>query len=400
MKTQIKPYLWNAIDDSYTSGNYTHAIRDAMSVLTQVLRDKSGLDGDGDKLVGQALGFGPGKRPRIKVNKLQTETEQGVQKGLMLVLKGMYALVRNPRSHEKLEDDKQTADRIVLFIDYLLDFLGRSQQSFTVQGFLDMVADPFFVADPEYVTGLVDAIPVRKQGDSLIALYRAKSAKLASNFELVIRELVSRATETAIDDLISVVSEDLQMIDGAGPVALVIKVLPAELWPQIDRIPRLRVETMLLDQLQSAWYTPHSDHTNSPASTWIPYIAEHYLRKNQLRAVIISRLRAEDFDAHNIVARFFFQSSVLPKVFEEEDQISACVSAICDSLRSGNEFVKDCLLGWVAATPPEEWREEFISNLGDLTDPDNPEIYLADGTPLLGGFVSLPNPVGEDDIPF
>jgi uncharacterized protein (TIGR02391 family) len=110
LETQIKPELWTAIENSYTSGNYTHAIRDAMSVVTEVLQDKSGLDDDGDKLVGQALGFSENEQPRIKVNKLQTQTEQDVQRGLMFVLKGMYALIRNPRSHERLDDNRHTAN--------------------------------------------------------------------------------------------------------------------------------------------------------------------------------------------------------------------------------------------------------------------------------------------------
>ena len=79
LETHLKPELWAAIAHSYETGNYTHVIRDAMAVVTEVLRDKSGLDGDGDKLVGAALGFSQGKPPRIKINKLQTQTEQDME---------------------------------------------------------------------------------------------------------------------------------------------------------------------------------------------------------------------------------------------------------------------------------------------------------------------------------
>jgi hypothetical protein len=66
LETQIKPELWEAIATSYQARNYTHAIKDAMSVITDTLRDKSGLDGDGDPLVGKALGFSDGKPPTSK----------------------------------------------------------------------------------------------------------------------------------------------------------------------------------------------------------------------------------------------------------------------------------------------------------------------------------------------
>jgi len=51
LETHIKPELWTAIVSSYESENYTHAIKDAMSFVTEVLRDKSGLDGNSDAFV-------------------------------------------------------------------------------------------------------------------------------------------------------------------------------------------------------------------------------------------------------------------------------------------------------------------------------------------------------------
>ena len=70
IETYIKSDLWSAIEHSYTSGNYSHAIKDAMAFVTEILRDKSGLDDDGDKLVSQALGFSSANPPRIMINKL------------------------------------------------------------------------------------------------------------------------------------------------------------------------------------------------------------------------------------------------------------------------------------------------------------------------------------------
>jgi uncharacterized protein (TIGR02391 family) len=400
LETRIKPELWAAIAHSYETRNHTHAIRDAMAVVTEVLRDKSGLDGDGDKLVGAALGFSQGKPPRIKINKLQTQTEQDMQRGLMLILKGMYALVRNPRTHERLSDDAKTADTIILFVDYLLDFLGASYQSFTVQDFLNLVTDPHFVPDAEYVEGLVDKVPARKRSDTLIALYRQVNWKQANSFGLVIKELIGRLAEGEIEDFLSVVSDDLQRVDQASSVTLVINVLPGHLWPQIERMPRLRVENMLLDQLETAWYVPQGDRTNNVPATWISRIVAHYLRKPKLRKTIISKLKARDFDQHNFVARYFMQFNALSDIFEGEQQIKECVAAIGECVRAGNEYVKDSMKNWMMTTSPPEWDEEFMKSLEDLTDPDNPELYLPDGTPFLGRFTAQSNPAQGEEIPF
>lgn len=400
LEAHIKPELWSAIAHSYESENYTHAIRDAMLVITEVLRDKSGLDGDGINLVGGALGFGSENQPRVKINKLQTQTERDMQKGLMFTLKGMYSLVRNPRTHERVPDTKETADAIILFIDYLLDYLGSSHQSFTVQDFLNKVTDPHFVLDHEYVENLVDTIPARKKSDTLITLYRQLDWRQSNNFEMVIKEILHRLTDEEISDFMVVVSEDIQTVTRSGGISLTIKILPAELWPKIQRMPRLRAENMLLEELREAYYIPQSDKTNKSAATWINRIAPYLLRKRQWRRVIISKLQQQDFDSHNFVGRYLL--SALPDIFVENTEIRQCVNALADTLRAGNEFMKDSLMEYLNSYfEPQKWQDQFVESLHDLTDPDNPETYLNDGTPFLGKFEAQHNPeFGPEEIPF
>ena len=103
IQTHIRSDLWLAIASTYQSENYTHAILDAIHCLSDVLRNKTGLDGDGTVLVGQALG---GDAPRLRLNKLQTETERSIQRGVEQLLRGLYLAVRNPRSHEQFQDTK------------------------------------------------------------------------------------------------------------------------------------------------------------------------------------------------------------------------------------------------------------------------------------------------------
>lgn len=401
LETHIRPDLWAVVEDSYRSGNYTHSIKDALSLVTEVLRDRSGLDGDGYGLAGHALGVGGREPPRICINKLQTETEKDMQRGLMLLLQGMYTFVRNPRSHERIDDDKKTADTIIVFIDYLLDFLGRSQQSFLIQDFVERVTEPHFVQDPEYVAGLVDQIPARKRGDTLIGLYRNWTWKEADQYRMVMEEILSRATEGEVDHLLAAISEDLSTTDDTGNITLVIKVLPDHLWAQMERLTRLRVEHMLLEELREAWYAPNTSRTNKNAATWINHIAKYLLRKGHLRDVVLEKLRKEDFDHHNFVAAYLL--SVLPDVFETECQMKECVNAIAECIRSGNEFVKDRLIRWILdVNPPEEWVHALAVILQDLTDPDAPEMYLSDGSPFLGRFSPRVNPVEIDgeEIPF
>jgi hypothetical protein len=45
---------------------------------------------------------------------------------------------------------------------------------------------------------------------------------------------------------------------------------------------------------------------------------------------------------------------------------------------------------------PDSWQKEFVRELKDMTDEDNPQKYLSDGTPFLK---SSDPPWTDDDIP-
>lgn len=402
LESQIQPELWVAISHAYESENYTHAIKDAMSFVTDILRDKTGLDGDGKELVGKALGFSPGKPPKLQINKLQTETERNIQIGLQEVLRGMYSLIRNPRNHERLSDTRNSADAIILFVDYLLTFLGELQQSFTIQSFLSFITDRYFVQDKEYVDELVQKIPVRKRIDTLVAIYREKTWEFSDNRQLTIDAILGKLTEPEMSEFLTVVSDELLYIDKATDVSLILKLLPSHLWPRLEKMPRLRVEGMLIESIRGAWYFPDKRETNNTAATWAKKIAKYFLRKNNLGSVLIKKLRSEDFDHHNFVAQFMLDT--LEDIFTEEKEIKVCVDAISASLERGNKFLKDKLCSFMAHHSSSIiWRDAFVERLLSLTDPDNPEILLEDGRPFLGKFLPQDNPVKEvieDDIPF
>src|SRR5215467_12874613 len=103
LETKLEPALWETIRASYEARNYSAAVLDSIHFVGDVLRERSGLEGDGVSSVGDAFG---GKTPRLRVNKLQTESEQNIQKGVEALFRGLYQAIRNPRSHGKYIDDE------------------------------------------------------------------------------------------------------------------------------------------------------------------------------------------------------------------------------------------------------------------------------------------------------
>ncbi len=171
LETRLDSRIWNAVQSSYEKRNYTGAILDAIYFLTDIVRQKSGLEGDGVALVGQALG---GKVPKLRINRLQTETEQNIQSGVEQLLRGLYQAVRNPRSHEKYADSQEDADTLILLVSYLLKFIDQSKSQFDKDDFITRVFDPDFAEHIRYARTLVATIPEKDRFNILIEVYRRK----------------------------------------------------------------------------------------------------------------------------------------------------------------------------------------------------------------------------------
>ena len=94
--------------------NYFHAVFEATKGLGQRLRDMSGVDADGAKLVDTAL---LGENPMLALNSLRTETERSEQNGFGMLLKGCFGAIRNPLAHKPKilwEGEDDAADYLTL----------------------------------------------------------------------------------------------------------------------------------------------------------------------------------------------------------------------------------------------------------------------------------------------
>ena len=87
IETKLSESLWRGIESSYSSQNYSSAILDAVVYLSNIVREKTGLESDGVALAGSAFG---GKNPKLKVNKLQTESDWNVQKGIEQIFRRIF----------------------------------------------------------------------------------------------------------------------------------------------------------------------------------------------------------------------------------------------------------------------------------------------------------------------
>jgi uncharacterized protein (TIGR02391 family) len=92
----IHPKIYEYCNSELISENYFHSVFEAVKSIAEEIRNRTNLTLDGSELVDKALSVG---NPLIKINSLQTETEQSEQKGFANLIKGVFGMFRNTTAH-------------------------------------------------------------------------------------------------------------------------------------------------------------------------------------------------------------------------------------------------------------------------------------------------------------
>ena len=93
----IHEQVWKYCRADLMQEDYFDAVFEASKGLMQRIREMSGVDADGTRLVQQVFRR---KQPILAFNTLRTELEQGDQKGFATLLEGCIGAVRNRLAHE------------------------------------------------------------------------------------------------------------------------------------------------------------------------------------------------------------------------------------------------------------------------------------------------------------
>lgn len=92
----IHSKIYEYCNSELITENYFHAVFEAVKSIAEEIRKKANLEIDGAELIDKALSI---TNPLIKINSLQTETEQSEQKGFSNLIKGVFGMFRNTAAH-------------------------------------------------------------------------------------------------------------------------------------------------------------------------------------------------------------------------------------------------------------------------------------------------------------
>ncbi|WP_281227433.1 TIGR02391 family protein [Flavobacterium aquiphilum] len=92
----IHSKIYDYCNSELITENYFHSVFEAVKSIAEEIRQKTNLTLDRAELIDKALSV---TNPLIKINSLQTETEQSEQKGFSNLIKGVFGMFRNTTAH-------------------------------------------------------------------------------------------------------------------------------------------------------------------------------------------------------------------------------------------------------------------------------------------------------------
>ena len=302
LSESIDERVWSAVQVAYESGNYSAAILDSILYLGELIRNKSGLDSDGNNLVGSAFG---GPNPIVKVNALHTESERDEQRGVEQLLRGVYTAIRNPRSHGKRTDTAETADVLIAFVAWTATLIDKSKSPFDTEQIIKSVFDRHFALNDRYAELLVDRIPKRKRMDIVVEVFHRRTEGSWKGLSLFLQAVLRTMATEEQDKFWQIVSEAIEGASTDADFRSAIQ-LAKENWTKLSEFSRLRAEYRLIESASEGEYdTSRSICPKGSLGTWASEIGKQIVLKDELVSAIIGRLWSDDSAARAYGLKYF-----------------------------------------------------------------------------------------------
>lgn len=303
VETEISIDLWAAVRRSYESQAWSNAILDGIYYLSDVIRSRTGLQSDGTALAGQAFG---GKTPKLRLNKLQTESDTNVQAGVEQLVRGLYQAVRNPRSHERISDSQADADALLVFINYLLQVIGHARTTFSLDESVARALDENFVPNERYAALVLEEIPARYRLPVALAVFERRGQVNAHKLSYFFQAALERLSPEERAEFFSAISDTLRDDSDESTLRTVLQILKSEQWPEVGEAARLRSEHRLLLSFCSGRYNSANDKCSGGAlATWCPSFWPHFILRNEFLDAAAEQIGSANKDTRDYIRHFF-----------------------------------------------------------------------------------------------
>lgn len=329
--------------------------------MSELIRERSGLEGDGVNLVGRAFG---GKVPVLKVNNLNTESEKNVQAGIEQLLRGIYQAVRNPRSHGSHKDSEDDAIAIILFVNHLLGTIDRAKTPFSQQLFVKRVLDPDFVPTERYAQLLLEELPATKRLDIFHDVFGQLQDGDGKKLKYFFEALLGMVTVEEKSIICRTLSDVMRDADDTSIIRKIIQAFPSGIWPSIAEVSRLRVEHMLIESVKDGKYHVGQDKCRGGGfGTWAINVAQHFSMKNELYKILINKLHSADKTEQDYV--FTYLSGVFTDFYNKPPR--GLIDTVNKGLTSGDIRFKKMVENYFF-WGEDDWTKPFQENIDNFEE--------------------------------
>jgi uncharacterized protein (TIGR02391 family) len=356
---EISSELWEAIRRSYESAAWSNAILDAVYFVSDAIRSKTGLQSDGTALVGQAFG---GKAPKLRLNRLETESEQSIQSGVEQLFRGIYQAFRNPRSHGRIEDSQLDADAIIIFLDHLLRIIGHARAEFSLDTSVARILDKNFVPNVKYAELLLEEIPTRQRIQVALTVYQQKRSGDGEKLRFFFNAAIANLLPEEQLELFSAASRELRETTDDSVVRAALQCIHPDYWPRIDQIARMRVENRILQSINEGRYDVKRKNTSAGwLATWVTGFLRHFTLRDEVYYALLSKLRSKSKTEQDYVFEYFFGS--IDSLREKPTDLLQ--STIAEGLEVGDDRFRNAVESlWL--WQDEQWSERVRTGLANF----------------------------------
>jgi uncharacterized protein (TIGR02391 family) len=373
----LDPYLVQAVRSRIDNGQYADAVLAAFRYLSDFMREKSGEDGDGAQLVGKVLG---GAAPLIRLNELQTTSQLDEQKGIEQLVRGLYIGIRNPRTHESMEDSEEFCIRVLITIDTMLQYLRREVADFDVTKFTDRIYDQYFVPTQEYADSLASQVPPKHIFDVFTEAFGRREQGDASKTRFAFEALYQRMPQEELKEVARMMGDALRTEGDTAKILSILGIMRPDLWPHLHDDVRLRLEFMIREESRKGRYDAHaySGLQGGNIGTWGLKFGKYFSTKAELSSILLELLH-RDWYTQNYVGMYYMYA--LPEITDTPEGILKTADALAYALVTNKAKVLRQKFKEVCHNYPPSWKEPLRVALQARNDHD--PSYIADVMPLL-----------------
>ncbi len=336
----MKEILKESIKIHYENKDYTEVVRDALLCLTTEIRKKSDLkDNDGVDLINKAFSE---KKPLIKINKLETETDKNKHRGIMDLSKGLIEYFRNPMSHSKQEYSKKIADAILVLLDeVILEEIFGSKSINSIDDWYLEITNELFPNTERYAKSLISTIPNNKYYELSVMLYKNRD-NIPKLKDKIIDELVNNLSPEEFKDYCDVIERDLFGNVQEKEIISLLKFISSSIWKNLSNLAKNKIEDIALEDISKLYldfeydggdYMPSEQQKGYILENSI-HILENFSNLQDIIDIIIEKLT---MDSNELLQDYLFEKYFLLIINKSSKQHYDLIDTIYDRLRYKNK---------------------------------------------------------------